>query len=196
MGTNTDNKRPAGRSNTTIGMALAVLVVGMVGMAYASEPAYRLFCKVTGYGGTTQRAESAPDTGHAAGRPLITVRFDANVNAALPWRFRSVQRQIKLRLGEETLAFFEATNTSDRPIVGTATFNVAPFKAGAYFNKTECFCFSEQVLAPGQSVNMPVSFYIDPEMAEDRRARDIGSITLSYTFFRARDQSAAAGLYH
>ncbi len=184
-------KRSAVHGNAPIGMALAAVVVGMVGMAYAAEPAYRLFCKVTGYGGTTQRVERAPAVEDAAGRRMITVHFDANVNAALPWRFRPVQRQVKLRLGVEKLIFYEATNLSDRTIVGTATFNVAPFKAGAYFNKIECFCFTEQVLAPGQTVTLPVSFFIDPEMTDDKHAGDIESITLSYTFFRARDQSAA-----
>ncbi len=184
-------KKAAGPANGAIGIALAGMAVAMVGVAFASEPAYRLFCAVTGYGGTTQIAERAPVVTDKAKQPLITVRFDANVNTALAWRFKPVQPKVNVRLGQEQLVFFEAANLSDKPIVGTATFNVAPFRAGSYFNKTECFCFTEQVLAPGQSVMMPVSFYVDPELADDERAAELSAITLSYTFFRSRDQSAA-----
>lgn len=182
---------PAKRSkNGVFAVILSAVVVGMVGLAYAGEPAYRLFCKVTGYGGTTQIAEKpAADARTPAG--MVTVQFDANVNNKLPWRFKPVRRKITVRLGEEALVFFEATNVSDKPLVGTATFNVAPFKAGAFFNKTECFCFTEQVLAPGETVSMAVSFFIDREMATDPSASDVKTVTLSYTFFEARDQSAA-----
>ena len=120
---------------------------------------------------------------------MITVRFDANVNKSLPWRFKPVQNKIKVRLGEQALAFYEATNVSDQPIVGTAVFNVAPFKVGEYFNKIECFCFTEQLLKPGQTLQMPVTFFVDPSIVEDRNSLDVRTITLSYTFFASEDQS-------
>lgn len=175
--------------------ALGVLAVSMAGLAFASEPLYRVFCSVTGYGGTTQVAAAPkPADGMALTNETVIVRFDATVNSQLGWRFRPVQTQIKVRLGEEKLAFFEATNTSDEPIVGTATFNVAPHKSGAYFNKIQCFCFTEQVLKPGETAQMPVTFFVDPEMFKDENTADIKTITLSYTFFKAKDQSALAKL--
>ena len=168
--------------------ALVVLVSGMVGLAYAAEPLYKLFCQVTGYGGTPRIADKNSDmvTGD-----LITVRFDANVNRELPWRFRAPLNQVTVRFGEETLAFFEATNISDKPIVGTATFNVSPDRAASFFNKIQCFCFTEQVLAPGETVRMPVTFFVDPDMLNDTYARDLKTVTLSYTFFMNQDQSKA-----
>ena len=164
----------------------AVLVAvagGMVGLAFASVPLYRLFCQVTGYGGTPRVAVGA-DAGAALDRE-ITVRFDATVNSALPWRFRPVQREMRVRLGEPALAFFAAANVSDAPVVGTATFNVTPAKAARFFVKTQCFCFTEQRLAAGEEASMPVSFFVDPEILADANARDVDTITLSYTFFRA-----------
>lgn len=181
------------RRNGATGAILFGFVAVMVGVAFASEPLYRTFCQVTGYGGTTQVAEKAV-TPNLISDQMVSVRFDANVNHDLPWRFRPVQRVVKVRLGEQALAFFEATNQSDKPIVGTATFNVAPYKAGSYFNKIECFCFSEQILAPGQTVQMPVTFFVDPEMIKDRNTRDVRTITLSYTFFADEDQSAVEKL--
>ncbi|MHA1114252.1 MAG: cytochrome c oxidase assembly protein [Alphaproteobacteria bacterium] len=180
--------RSGGRNRATM-LSLIFLVVGMVGMAYAAVPLYRVFCQVTGYGGTTQRAGAAP--GAVAGRP-IAVRFDANVNSALPWRFRPLQREVVVRPGEQTLAFFRATNLSDRAVTGTATFNVTPLKAGIYFNKIDCFCFTEQHLAPGESIDMPVSFFVDPEMLADRNVEDVKTITLSYTFFAVNEPAAKA----
>ena len=182
---------PALRRNIRLTAAGAVVVVaGMAGLTAVSEPLYRLFCEATGYGGTPRVTDIARP-GANAGEATITVRFDANVNRDLAWRFRPADRQMTVRVGEETLAFYEARNTSDRPIVGTATFNVQPDRAAVYFNKLECFCFTEQVLAPGESVRMPVVFFVDPEIAKDPRARDVAAITLSYTFFRSEDQSKA-----
>jgi cytochrome c oxidase assembly protein subunit 11 len=152
----------------------------MVGLTAAALPLYRLFCQVTGYGGTTQRAAAAPE------RPLdqtIEVRFNADVAQGLPWRFTPVEHAVTIRLGEQHLAFYRAHNSSGRPVVGTATFNVTPFKAGAYFSKIACFCFEEQTLQAGETVDMPVSFYVDPAILDDPDTRDVRAITLSYTFF-------------
>ena len=163
---------------------LTGLVFGMIGMAYASVPLYQWFCQVTGFGGTTQRAEAPPpvETDH-----IMEVRFTADVNGGMPWQFQPVERQVEVKLGEQALTFYRATTTGDEPIVGTATFNVTPDAAGAYFMKIACFCFTEQVLMPGESVDMPVQYIVDPEILNDHQARDIQSITLSYTFFRAPD---------
>jgi cytochrome c oxidase assembly protein subunit 11 len=165
---------------------LSMVVVGMGGLAYASVPLYQLFCQVTGYGGTTQVAQS--DSQAVIDRTM-TIQFDTTVNPALAWRFGPVRRTMTLKVGENALAFFRAENMSDETVVGTATFNVTPHKAGKYFNKVDCFCFTEQVLKPGQQVDMPVSFFIDPEIADDPNLDDVTTITLSYTFFRAEDQS-------
>ncbi len=179
----------ARNNNTVTAVILFGLVAGMTGLAFASDSIYRVFCKVTGYGGTTQVASSAPKSEILD--KVITVRFDANVNKSLPWRFKPVQNTIKVRLGETALAFYEATNVSDKPIVGTASFNVAPFKVGEYFNKIECFCFTEQVLKPGQTLQMPVTFFVDPAILKDRNTVNVKSITLSYTFYASEDQSEA-----
>lgn len=177
-----------GRNLRTLAV-LGVFVAGMGGLAYASVPLYEIFCRVTGYGGTTQvvaaKSEAVIDR-------VMTVRFDSNVNPALGWSFSPVVSSMELKVGANALAFFQAENQSDETLVGTATFNVTPDKAGLYFNKVDCFCFTEQVLKPGQKVDMPVSFFIDPSIADDRNLADVTTITLSYTFFRAEDQSAAA----
>jgi cytochrome c oxidase assembly protein subunit 11 len=170
-----------GRNQGTA-LVCAVVVAGMVGLSFAAVPLYRLFCQVTGFAGTTQRAETV--AGPVLDR-MMEVRFDANVGAGLPWEFRPLERQIDIKVGEQGEAFYRATNRSDRPVTGTATFNVSPPLAGAYFVKIECFCFTEQTLQPGQSVDMPVVFYIDPEIAEDRDVENLGTITLSYTFYPA-----------
>ena len=169
------------------------VVAGMVGLAFASEPLYRIFCQVTGYAGTTQVAAFVPKSNEVLKR-MVAVRFDANVNSNMPWSFKPVQREIKVRLGEQALAYFEATNNSDQPLVGTASFNVTPYKAAIHFNKIDCFCFTQQVLKPGQIMKMPVSFFVDPELAKDSGADDLTTITLSYTFFQDDDQSAAKKL--
>jgi cytochrome c oxidase assembly protein subunit 11 len=170
-----------GRNRGTA-LVCAVVVAGMVGLSFAAVPLYRLFCQVTGFAGTTQRAETV--AGPVLDR-MMEVRFDANVGAGLPWEFRPLERQIDIKVGEQGQAFYRATNRSDRQVTGTATFNVSPPLAGAYFVKIECFCFTEQTLEPGQSVDMPVVFYIDPEIAEDRDVENLGTITLSYTFYPA-----------
>ncbi len=149
--------------------------------AYAAVPLYQLFCQVTGFGGTTQRAEALPTV---AGERIIKVRFDANTDPDLPWRFRPKQREIAVRVGQEGLAIYEAVNLSDQAIMGQASFNVSPAKAGQYFSKIQCFCFNEQVLLPGESANMPVTFFVDPAVADDPNMNDVSTITLSYTFFR------------
>ena len=162
----------------------------MVGLAYASVPLYSLFCQVTGYGGTTQRAEAPSDT---VLDQTMTIRFDANVAPGLGWKFEPVQHTVDVKIGENTLIFYRAENTSDRPITGTATFNVTPEIAGSYFNKIACFCFQEQRLEPGQSIDMPVSFFVDPAIVEDSSgAGKLSQITLSYTFYPAEKQKSAA----
>jgi cytochrome c oxidase assembly protein subunit 11 len=167
------------------------VVAGMVGMSFAAVPLYRLFCQVTGYGGTTQLAESAP----GAAAESVTVRFNADTARGMPWRFSPVQREVTARLGEQVTVFYEASNPSARPVTGTATFNVTPLGAGAYFAKIECFCFVEQRLEPGQTVAMPVTFFVDPALRDDPDAAWVDTITLSYTFFEkeeADDSDSAA----
>jgi cytochrome c oxidase assembly protein subunit 11 len=158
----------------------AVVVAGMVGAAYAASPLYRLFCETTGFDGTP-RIATAPSS-HVLDK-TIAIRFDANVSPGLAWRFEPVNTTTRVKLGENTLAFYRATNTSDRPLRGTATFNVLPEQAAVFFNKLECFCFKEQLLQPGESVEMPVSFFIDPQIASNKDARAVTDITLSYTFY-------------
>ena len=175
------------RNLRTVGV-LAGVVVGMVGLAYASVPLYEIFCRVTGFGGTTQVATQASD--RVLDRTM-TVRFDANVNPELSWKFVPAQRSMSLKVGETGLAFYRATNTGRETVVGTATFNVTPDKTGRYFDKLECFCFTEQVLRPGETVDMPVSFYLDPDLADDPKMDGLTTVTLSYTFFRAQDQTRA-----
>ena len=167
--------------NRRTALALAGVGAGMFGAAFAAVPLYRLFCQVTGFGGTTQRAERAPAV---PGTRIVAVRFNANTASDLPWSFQPVEREMRVRVGEENLAFYRATNHASVPITGQAVFNVTPFKAGPYFNKIACFCFSQQTLEPRQTVDMPVSFFVDPAIAEDRSTADIDTITLSYTFFR------------
>jgi cytochrome c oxidase assembly protein subunit 11 len=172
-----------------IALSLAGLVAGMVGLSFAAVPLYRMFCQATGYGGVPQVAESAPD--HVLDR-TITVRFDANVDRALPWTFVPEQNRMELRIGESGLAFFKAHNNTDKPVSGTAGFNVSPEIAGRYFTKVECFCFKQQILAAGESIEMPVTFFIDPKIVEDESTKNISEITLSYTFYRNDDPSDVA----
>lgn len=170
----------AGQSrNKVVALTLVGVVAGMVGMAFAAVPLYDLFCRVTGYGGTTQRAETGAD--RIDGREMV-VRFDGNVSD-LPWAFTPEVPQVRVRLGETVLVNYVAKNTGNAPTVGTSTFNVQPGIAGLYFNKIECFCFVEQPLAPGESVVMPVQFFVSPDLVEDRDLDAIHTITLSYSFF-------------
>lgn len=169
------------RRNGRTALMMALLVAAMVGLAFASVPLYRLFCQVTGFGGTTQVAAGDQAPG-AVGR-LISVRFDANTASALPWRFEPVDTHRRVAIGARNIALYSARNVSDRPVTGTATFNVTPVQAGQYFTKIQCFCFTEQTLAPGEEVRMPVIFFVDPAILDDPNAREISEITLSYTFY-------------
>lgn len=178
------------RRNARTAVVLSAVVAGMVGLSFASVPLYRVFCQVTGFGGTTQVADVAPGT--EASARMIEVRFNADVDPSLPWVFQPVQRSVSVRVGEPRLAYFKARNLSERTIVGTATYNVTPLKAGYYFNKVQCFCFTEQRLEPGQEVEMPVSFFVDPEISEERNLDDVKTITLSYTFFRQAESEPEA----
>jgi len=166
-----------------------IFVSAMVGLVVASEPLYKLFCQVTGYNGTPRIAEGQTSPGSVA--ETMTVRFDSNVNRELAWKFKPAVNQVNVQIGEEMLAFYEAKNVSDQPLVGTATFNVMPERIAPYFNKVQCFCFTEQVLQPGETVQMPVTFFIDPDILKDQYARDVKTVTLSYTFFLNQDQSKA-----
>ena len=154
-------------------------VVAMGSLGWAAVPLYDLFCKVTGYGGTTARAEAGATS--VLDRTVL-VRFDASRERDMPWDFRPVQPSMKVRIGETNLAFYEATNPTDQPVAGTASYNVAPYAAGPYFVKIACFCFQEQILGPGETVSMPVTFYVDPAFVDDPEATGIPEITLSYTF--------------
>ncbi|HEX9947967.1 MAG TPA: cytochrome c oxidase assembly protein [Allosphingosinicella sp.] len=169
----------ARRNGRTAGLA-ALLVLAMVGLAFASVPLYRLFCQVTGIDGTTQRAEAAP--GPVAGKE-VAVRFDANTAAALPWRFGPEKPREIVTIGQRVMAFYTAKNLSARAVKGTATFNVTPVQAGKYFSKIQCFCFNEQILQPGEEVRMPVVYFVDPRILDDPDAKAISEITLSYTFY-------------
>ena len=174
--------------NARTAWRLVLVAGGMLGLAYAAVPLYEAFCKATGFGGTPLVAQEGGD------RPVIArtvqVRFDANTDPNLAWRFEPLEREVKVRLGEEKLVHFRATNGSQRPIVGTATYNVTPERSAGWFNKVQCFCFTEQLLQPGQSVDMPVVFFVDAEMDKDRRYDDIRTITLSYTFYEAKTERA------
>ena len=187
------------RSNGRVALCLAGLVATMGALSFAAVPLYRWFCQVTGFGGTTMRAERAPER---IGDLQVTVRFNADIGGNdLPWRFEALERKVVLRVGEERLSFYRATNVGNVSVVGTATYNVTPHKAAPYFHKLACFCFTEQELAPGESMDMPVSFFVDPAIADDPKMRGVDTITLSYTFFRALDaqpsgsggRTAAAG---
>lgn len=181
-------RRPASPDRNLRTLAILVGVVAfMTGMAYASVPLYRLFCQVTGYGGTPARADSVPDT--VADR-VMRVTFTADVANGLAWKFRPEQRAMELKVGENKLAFYSAENLESVPVTGTATFNVSPDIAAPYFTKVECFCFTEQTLQPGQRMEMPVSFFIDPAILEVRELKGLTDVTLSYTFFRAANQPA------
>ena len=180
------NRSRCRRNGATV-LLLASVVAGMIGMSFASVPLYRLFCAATGFGGTTQRAEAAPSR-IAAG--LVTVRFDAQTAPGLDWEFRPLKDSIDVHPGEQNEVFFRAVNRSAVPVTARAVYNVTPTKAGIYFDKLQCFCFSNQSLAPGQNVDMGVVFFVDPDMLTDPSTNEVRSITLSYTMFRAPETAA------
>ncbi len=179
----------AANANRKTATIVAGVVAGMVALSFAAVPAYRAFCQITGFDGTTQRADKPADRIIAR---MITIRFDATVSEGLPWRFKPQQIDQTLHIGETGLAFYRAENLTDRPVTGRATFNVQPAKAGIYFKKIECFCFTEQTLKPGESVDMPVTYFVDPTIADDPGLDDVQTITLAYTFFPWDDETASA----
>jgi len=176
----------AQRANRRIVVACLAMVVAMTGMAYAAVPLYQLFCQVTGYGGTTQRSELLSDT-PVLDRQIV-VRFDANIAGDINWDFKPVERKVAINLGEQKQISFTAENLSNETITGTATFNVTPQYAGVYFNKIECFCFTETTLKPGEKIDMPVVFFIDPDLDNEEVLNNLKTITLSYTMFREDDE--------
>ncbi len=168
--------------NRKLAFNLLLLATGMLMLAYASVPLYRLFCQVTGFGGTPDIAASAPSN---ISDRQITIRFNADIDKNLPWAFAPESTTKKVYIGEESLTYYTAENKADAPVTGHAVYNVVPHKAGPYFAKIECFCFQDQTLNAKQSVHMPISFFVDPAILEDPEMRDVDTITLSYTFFKA-----------
>ncbi|MGF6155637.1 cytochrome c oxidase assembly protein subunit 11 [Ensifer sp. KUDG1] len=178
--TNSPQTTSSQRSNRVVVGTCLAFVGGMVGMAYAAVPLYDMFCRVTGYNGTTQRVEQASDV---ILDEKVKVTFDANTSGGLPWEFKPVQRDIDIRIGETVQVMYKAKNLSSKPTTGQATFNVTPMQAGAYFNKVQCFCFTETTLQPGEEMEMPVVFFVDPDMVKAVETKDIKTLTLSYTFY-------------
>lgn len=178
--------------NRRVGLTALLFALAMLGLGYASVPLYRLFCQVTGFGGTTQRASEAQASAVSLSGQNVTIRFDANVERTLPWQFHPERTTETIQLGGRRMAIYVARNLSHKPIAGTATFNVTPAQAGRYFNKIQCFCFNEQTLAPGQEMRMPVVYFVDPKMLDDPDAKDIQEITLSYTFHPIADDGSKA----
>lgn len=178
------------RGNLAIASVFGGVVVLMVGMSFAAVPLYRMFCAATGYGGTPKINSAAAPGGNGQ---TIRVRFNADTNPALPWKFQPALTEVTLPLGEDQLAFYTARNLARSPVTGTALYNVTPEKAAKYFHKTACFCFQQQTLEPGQAMEFPVSYWVDPKIAEDPNTRDIRTITLSYTFFRTLDDAERTG---
>jgi cytochrome c oxidase assembly protein subunit 11 len=176
------------QKNVRTGRILLCFACAMLGLSYAAVPLYRLFCEQTGYGGTTQTADTMTFVQPIAQR--VNLHFTADVAAGLPWSFKTLTKDINFAMGESQLAFFEITNHSDKPITGTSTFNVTPHEVGPYFVKTECFCYQAQTLQPGETIKLPVSFYVDPEMAKDPHVSKLKFITLSYTFFKSDDATS------
>lgn len=179
------------RSNRIVALSCASFFVAMIGVAYAAVPLYQMFCQVTGYGGTTQRVEQMSDT---ILDQTVKVRFDANVSGGLPWDFKPVQREVTVRIGETTIINYEAKNISDRPTAGRATFNVSPDLTGSYFNKVQCFCFTDTTLAAGETMEMPVMFFVDPDIVKEKDLKGLKTITLSYTFFPLDKEPANAAI--
>ncbi|CAA7627754.1 Cytochrome c oxidase assembly protein CtaG [Candidatus Terasakiella magnetica] len=177
------------RTGSTVAVLMAV-VAAMIGLVVASVPLYKAFCQATGIGGAPRQVAAQNSQPN---QRVVTVRFDSSVAKGLPWRFAPQMREIKVHLGEDTLAVFTATNLSDHPITGTAVFNATPDKVGRYIAKIQCFCFTEQVLKPGESADLTVSFVVDPAMAADPHADEVNTITLSYTFFQAEGPATSKG---
>lgn len=167
--------------NLRVGLLALLMALAMLALGFAAVPLYRLFCQVTGFGGTTQRSETGVAPGAVVGK-LVNVRFDGNVDPRLPWQFGPEKNVARVAIGARNMAFFNATNLSSEPVTGTASFNVTPEQAGAYFTKIQCFCFTSQTLKPGETMRMPVIYYVDPAILQDKDARDLNEITLSYTF--------------
>ena len=182
------------RANARTGLMALTLAAAMVGLGFASVPLYRLFCQVTGFGGTTQVATEAQAAGAAAlaTGQTMSIRFDGSTARDVPWDFKPLQATDTVTIGERDMAIYVARNESSMPITGTATFNVEPAQAGLYFHKVQCFCFTEQTLQPGEQVNMPVVYYVDPAILEDEFMADVEQITLSYTFHRAIEPVSTA----
>lgn len=178
------------RRNRKVAFIAFGVVLGMVALSYAAVPLYDTFCKITGFGGTTQVAK-AGDPGHALVDRMVKIRFSASTHRDMPWDFKPVEPTVEVQLGKDNLIFYEAYNPTSQPIVGTATFNVTPFKAGPYFSKIDCFCFEEQTLQPGERVKMPVLFYVDSRMDSEETMDNVSEITLNYTFFIMDDETAA-----
>ena len=175
------------QKNRAVGIRAALFGLAMLALAFAAVPLYRVFCQVTGFGGTTMKADAAP--GAVAGE--IGVRFDANIDPRLPWKFEPVQETVRIHPGARTTVYYQATNYTARPTTGQAIFNVTPESAGKYFSKIECFCFTEQTLKPGESVRMPVVFFVDPKLRQDPDTKVIDEITLSYTFYPVENPESA-----
>lgn len=179
------------RRNRRMAAYVFAVVILMVGVSFAAVPLYALFCKVTGFGGTTMVAQDFPD--RVTDR-MVTIRFNADTASDLPWEFKPEQREIKITAGQKGLTAFKAKNYTGAPVTGTAVYNVTPLKAGKYFQKVACFCFGEQTLGPGEAMDMPVMFFIDPAFAEDVNMQDVKTITLSYTFFKAETRALEQAL--
>jgi cytochrome c oxidase assembly protein subunit 11 len=186
------NDNAMARRNRRVGMMALAFALAMLGLGYASVPLYRLFCQVTGFGGTTQRVSEAEAATVALSNKTMSIRFDANIERGMAWQFRPEQTTDTVQLGGRKMAIYLARNNSDKPVTGMATFNVEPEQAGRYFNKVQCFCFNEQTLQPGQEVRMPVVYFVDPKILQDDDAKDIEQITLSYTFHPIAEGSAKA----
>lgn len=183
---NRQDQQPSYRNNTAILIMCVGVIGGMAGLSYAAVPLYQMFCQVTGYGGTTQVAEGYEDVEILD--KTINVRFDASKERDLNWKFKPTQRQVTIRYGEQKQITYTAKNLSDHTITAMATYNVTPQQAGIYFNKIECFCFTETTLQPGEKIEMPVLFYVDPDMVTEVETKNIGTITLSYTFFEEKPE--------
>lgn len=181
--------------NLRVGLIAVLIALAMLALGFAAVPLYRMFCQVTGFGGTTMRSATGIAPGEVVGK-IVNVRFDANVSPSLPWRFAPEKTVARVAIGARQMAFFTATNLSNVPVTGTATFNVTPEQAGPFFTKIQCFCFTSQTLKPGETVRMPVIYYVDPAILNDKDARELNEITLSYTFFpdkSAVDSGRAGG---